>query len=64
VAALLAGASEAGFLAGVPLGRWYPGLDDCFLVAVTEKRTQREIDAWAACLRRAPLRNPSRAILV
>ena len=31
---------EAGFLAGVPLGQWYPELDDCFLVAVTEKRTK------------------------
>ena len=31
---------DAGFLAGVPLGQWYPELDDCFLVAVTEKRTK------------------------
>ena len=30
--------------AGVPLGRWYPQLDDCLLVAVTEKRTKDEID--------------------
>ena len=42
--------SWGGFLAGVPLGRWYPELDDCFLVAVTEKRTQREIDALAESL--------------
>jgi glycine cleavage system P protein (glycine dehydrogenase) subunit 1 len=42
---LLAGALDAGFLAGVPLGPWYPELDDCFLVAVTEKRTKQEIDA-------------------
>jgi glycine dehydrogenase subunit 1 len=46
----LAAAHEAGFLAGVPLGRWYPDLKDCFLVAVTEKRTRREIDALAASL--------------
>ena len=51
VGALLSAAAEAGFLAGVPLGRWYPDLDDCFLVAVTEKRTRAEIDAWADCLR-------------
>jgi glycine dehydrogenase subunit 1 len=41
---LLASALDAGFLAGVPLGRWYPELDDCLLVAVTEKRTRQEID--------------------
>jgi glycine dehydrogenase subunit 1 len=45
---LLAQALQAGFLAGLPLGRWYPELDDCFLVAVTEKRTRAEIDALAA----------------
>jgi glycine dehydrogenase subunit 1 len=47
---LLADALEAGFLAGVPLGQWYPELDDCFLVAVTEKRTKQEIDALARAL--------------
>lgn len=36
-----------GILAGVPLGRWYPDLEDCFLVAVTEKRTRAEIDRLA-----------------
>jgi glycine dehydrogenase subunit 1 len=36
-----------GALAGVPLGRWYPELADCFLVAVTEKRTQDDIDRLA-----------------
>mgnify|MGYP000866127561 CR=1 FL=1 len=50
---LLAQASAAGSLAGVPLGRWYPELSDCFLVAVTEKRTREEIDALAQCLREA-----------
>src|SRR4029079_1935236 len=30
-------ALDAGFLAGVPLGRWYPELNDCLLIAVTEK---------------------------
>jgi glycine dehydrogenase subunit 1 len=34
--------------AGVPLGRWYPELSDCLLVAVTEKRTKEEIDRLAA----------------
>ena len=32
--------SDAGFFAGVPLGRWYPELSDCLLVTVTEKRTR------------------------
>ena len=41
---LLSSARNAGFLAGVPLGEWYPKLADCFLVAVTEKRTRAEID--------------------
>jgi glycine dehydrogenase subunit 1 len=47
---LLADALDSGFLAGVPLGRWYPELSDCFLVAVTEKRTRAEIDALAAAV--------------
>jgi glycine dehydrogenase subunit 1 len=36
---------EAGYFAGVPLEQWYPELADCFLVAVTEKRTREEIDS-------------------
>jgi glycine dehydrogenase subunit 1 len=47
---LLREATESGYLAGVPLGRWYPELDDCFLVAVTEQRTRAQIDGWAGCL--------------
>lgn len=47
---LLASARDDGFLAGIPLGRWYPELQDCFLVAVTEQRTRAEIDQLAHCL--------------
>jgi glycine dehydrogenase subunit 1 len=47
VSELLEEASVAGYLAGVPLGRWYPDLADCFLVTVTEKRTKAEIDGLA-----------------
>jgi glycine dehydrogenase subunit 1 len=47
---LVATALHSGFLAGVPLGRWYPDLSDCLLVAVTEKRTRTEIDALALAL--------------
>ena len=38
-------------LAGVPLGPYYENLSDCFLVAVTEKRTRAEIDALVEALR-------------
>jgi glycine dehydrogenase subunit 1 len=47
---LLADALDAGFLAGVSLGQWYPDLQDCFLVAVTEKRTRAEIDSFVQAL--------------
>lgn len=47
---MLAAATDDGFHAGVPLGRWYPELEDCFLVAVTEQRTKEEIDRLAVCL--------------
>ena len=47
---LLAAAENYGFLAGVPLGKWYPELADCFLVTVTEKRRKGEIDALATQL--------------
>ncbi len=47
---LLQQALDAGYLAGIPLGQWYPELDDCFLVTVTEKRTKAEIDGLAEVL--------------
>ncbi len=47
---LLADMLQHRFLAGVPLGQWYPELDDCFLVAVTERRTRPEIDAFVETL--------------
>jgi glycine dehydrogenase subunit 1 len=40
-------------LAGVPLKRFDRTLADCLLVAVTEKRTRAEIDAFAAALAKA-----------
>ncbi len=52
VEALVEQAVEAGFFAGVPLGRWYPELADCLLIAVTEKRSKEEIDALVAALNR------------
>jgi glycine cleavage system P protein (glycine dehydrogenase) subunit 1 len=47
---LLQSATRAGFLAGIPLSGWYPQWSDCFLVAVTEKRTRQEIDGWVQAL--------------
>jgi glycine dehydrogenase subunit 1 len=38
---------ESGYHAGIDLGRFYPKLADCILVAVTEKRTRQEIDGLA-----------------
>ena len=37
-----------GIAAGVPLGRWYPGLEACLTVTVTEKRSRAEIENLAA----------------
>jgi glycine dehydrogenase subunit 1 len=39
-----------GFLAGPGLGRWFPELANCILVAVTERRTQDDIEAFAEAL--------------
>ena len=50
VARLMADGAAAGLFAGIPLGQWYPELSDCFLVAVTEKRTRAEIDALATAV--------------
>lgn len=44
---VLAEVSRRGFHGGIALGRWYPELADCILVAVTERRTRDEIDQLA-----------------
>jgi glycine dehydrogenase subunit 1 len=43
--------ADQGILGGYPLGRHYPELENCLLVAVTEKRTREEIDRFARGLR-------------
>jgi glycine dehydrogenase subunit 1 len=43
-------ANAAGVLAGYPVGRHYPELKDCLLIAVTEKRTKAEIDKLVGLL--------------
>ncbi len=47
---VVAAARERGVHPGYALGRDYPGLDDCLLVAVTEKRTPADIDRLAEVL--------------
>jgi glycine dehydrogenase subunit 1 len=59
---LLKFALDRGYMAGVPLGRWYPELADCFLVAVTEKRTKAEIDGLVKTLVQAPTKQASTAM--
>lgn len=48
---LLAEVGRLGYHGGIALGRWYPELKDCILVAVTEKRTKEEIDGLAEAFR-------------
>lgn len=50
VSELIQTALKNKIFAGIPLGTWYADMEDCFLVAVTEKRTRDEIDRWVACL--------------
>jgi glycine dehydrogenase subunit 1 len=47
---LVAGLAARGYLAGPDLGRWYPDLANCLLVAVTERRTEDEILGFAEAL--------------
>jgi len=42
--------AERGYLAGPSLGRWWPELGDCLLVAVTERRTEQDIVGLAEAI--------------
>jgi glycine dehydrogenase subunit 1 len=61
VQGLLKTALDAGYLAGLPLGRWYPELSDCLLIAVTERRTKQELDGLSQTLATASRRAPALA---
>jgi glycine dehydrogenase subunit 1 len=52
---------ERGFAPGFPLGRYYPGMENYLLVAVTEKRSRFEIGSFAENLEQV-LRETSRRI--
>jgi glycine dehydrogenase subunit 1 len=42
---------KVGYHAGLPLGRWYPSLENCLSIAVTEKRTRQELDGLVAAFK-------------
>jgi glycine dehydrogenase subunit 1 len=44
---LVRGLARRGYLVGPALGRWFPDLDRCVLVAVTELRTEQDIEGLA-----------------
>ena len=47
---LAAAMARQGFLVGPALGRWYDAMDDCLVIAATEKRTPEEIERLAEAL--------------
>lgn len=48
---IILGLLDRGIVAGVDAGRWYKGMENCLIVAATEKRTEAEIDRLAAGLK-------------
>jgi glycine dehydrogenase subunit 1 len=44
---------KAGYHAGLPLGRWYPQMNNCVSIAVTEKRTRQELDGLVSAFKTA-----------
>jgi len=51
VPGLLKSLRGKGYHAGLPTGRWYPGMADGLTVAVTEKRTKAEIDGLVVAMK-------------
>ena len=49
--------AEQGILAGISAGRWYAGMDDCLIIAMTEKRTNEEIDLLVDSLKKMAVNN-------
>ena len=39
---------SSGIIGGFPLGRWFEELDDCILLAVTERTTLDDIDYFCS----------------
>ena len=44
---------KQGIAAGVPLGQYYEGAENCLVVTVTERRTKKEIDRFVKMLEEA-----------
>jgi len=42
---------QKNILAGPLMTKWYPEMDNCLLIAVTEKRSLEDLDSFAAALR-------------
>jgi glycine dehydrogenase subunit 1 len=47
---LIRGLARRGYLAGPALGRWFPELANCLLIAVTERRTEDEVAGLAEAI--------------
>ena len=45
--------SKKGFISGLPLGRYYKGMHNYMLIAVTEKHTKKQIDEFTKALKHA-----------
>jgi len=52
-APIVEGMLKEGLAAGVPMGEYYPGLDNVLVVTVTEKRSKKDIDHFAGLLEAA-----------
>lgn len=50
-AKVIAAMADKGYYVGIDLGRFFPDMNDCLLMAVTEKRSKAEILGCAAALR-------------
>ena len=53
------GLARRGYLVGPALGRWYEGLGDCLLVAVTERRTRADIEGLAGAIEKELAQEPA-----
>ena len=55
VKALLAHLAEKGYMAGIALGDYREGMDDCILFCATERRTKEQIDELVKLVKEAKL---------
>jgi glycine dehydrogenase subunit 1 len=48
---MLAALSAQKIFGGIDLGRWFADMDDCFLIAVTERHTKADLDRFVEALK-------------